>query len=194
MATRARYAKSFAQAIFACIVLASVQAQPKTGSSSISIQIQAVVPQILTMSLDFSPDASTRVRGWLSSQEERADTPSASNRSESRDFRIREGAVVELGGIHLFSNTNAPASIQIYSANGGCLLPDSTERPMPIPYSLIVGEQRTLGSAGSFSVRSPGKTPMEGTDLRVALAIASVPRVASSGWYSDTLTFQVAAN
>ncbi|HEY9053557.1 MAG TPA: hypothetical protein VIO60_01930 [Rectinemataceae bacterium] len=194
MAKPARYAKSLAPVLLACLALTMPNAQPKPGSTSVSIQIQAVVPPILNLSLDFAPHSTAQLRGWLSPREARAETLARFGATKPSEFSIQEGAVVELGGIHVFSNTNAPASIQIHSANGGCLQSESVEKPVSIPYFLVIEGQRSLGSAGSFSIRSPGKTPMEGRDLRLALAIASVPPAASSGWYSDTLTFQIAAN
>jgi hypothetical protein len=170
----------------AFVAIAGLHAQTQSGTKSASIQIVAVVPTILKLSLDFCAGEATQVDAYF---------PSSNNTARARfspaKGEIRENSVIELGDARIFSNTNESYSVDIYSANGGMLRADSGST---IPYSLTLGGRSASNRDGAFSFQTRGRTSMEGSALMVALNIAGVPASAAEGNYSDQLMFSLSAN
>jgi hypothetical protein len=170
----------------ALIAIGSLQAQTQSGTRSASVQIIAVVPTILKLSLDFCAGEAAQVNAYLPSEN------GVSNaRLSPSKFEIRDNSVIQLGDARIFSNTNESYSVDVYSANGGVLRADSGST---IPYNLTLGGRPARNRDGAFSFQTRGRTSMEGSPLMVALAIADVPASATEGYYRDQLMFSLSAN
>jgi len=184
------------KAILAVLVFAAIAgayAQKGTSSQSTTIQIVAVVPTVLRLSLDFSQDGTTQVVGYIPGAETLRNNVSYSKNSGSR-FEIKSGATVELGNAHLFSNLPSSYSVNVYSANGGTLRDASGAASGAIPYQLRLGDTISSARGGMFSFVTSGKSSKYSAPLQVALTIPSVPQTTASGFYSDQLMFSVSAN
>lgn len=173
--------------------LMSVHAQNGSASKSVSIQIVAVVPSVLRLSLDFSPDATAQLTGYIPGS-----TTLKSNASYGRSkdirFEIRAGTTIDLGNASIFSNVSSSYSVEVFSANGGSLRDPSFATNASIPYQLLLGDYAATARGGSFTFVKSGKSTKSGSPLRVALMIADVPATAPSGLYTDQLMFSIAAN
>ena len=178
-----------ASAALALIAAGCLYAQSPSTGRSVSIQIVAVIPPVLRLALDFCAGEIAQVNAYLHPKNGAEDS-----RIDATRHEIREGSVIELGNARIFSNTGKSYSVQVYSANGGNLRPDSGPSTASIPYSLSLDGIPARNRDGAFSFQTRGKTTMEGTALRVALAIAAIPASASGGDYSDQLLFSLAAN
>ena len=184
------------KAILAVLVFAAIAgayAQKGTSSQSTTIQIMAVVPTVLRLSLDFSQDGTTQVVGYIPGAETLRNNVSYNKNSASR-FEIKSGATVELGNAHLFSNLPTSYSVNVYSANGGSLRDASGDATDAIPYQLCLGDATSSARGGMFSFATSGKSSKYSAPLKVALTILSLPQTAASGFYTDQLMFSVSAN
>lgn len=186
-------AKKAILAFLALAVVAGAYAQKKASSQSIAIQIVAVVPTVLRLSLDFSQDGTAQLVGYVPGLETLRNNIGYSKNSGSR-FEIREGATIELGNAHLFSNLPSSYSVNVYSANGGSLRDASGSTTDSIPYQLCLGDSTASASGGIFSFATSGKSSKYSAPLKVALTIPNVPQATASGYYSDRLMFSVSAN
>lgn len=166
-------------ALFALAATASLSAQ---NNKSVSVQIVATVPAVLTLSLDFSADATTQVAGFI---------PGIAVPGAANAFQIRDGATVGLGNARLVSNVSSSYSVNVYSANGGALVDANGSK---VNYQLQLGDKVANANGGTFSFSASGKSTRNGNPLAVALSIPSVPAGAASGFYTDSLMFSVAAN
>jgi len=164
--------------------IAGAYAQNPQKNSSVSINIVATVPVMLSLSLDFDQNSTTRVAGYLADDTGLAGTTASG-------FQIAPGVQVELGGARLFTNLPGSYSIDVYSSNGGSLMSESGDA---IPYSLHLGDSSAMARDGAFCFSQNGKSAMTGDSLMVALEIDTVPAAASSGLYTDHLMFSVSAN
>ena len=186
---------SVKRCFFALLALAAftgASAQAQTSSRNAAVQIVAVVPAVLRLSLDFSPDATVQLAGYIPETEaDSAAAPRARN-AESR-FEIRPGAKVDLGKARLVSNLSS-YSVKVYSANGGSLRDESDAAGSAIPYQLQLGGAAADARGGTFTFSAQGRSTRDGNPLMVALAIDSVPADAGSGVYTDQLTFAISAN
>ncbi|HWR10627.1 MAG TPA: hypothetical protein VN445_02290 [Rectinemataceae bacterium] len=184
-------------AVFTALALATLTgtyAQQASTSKSVSIQLVAVVPAMLKLSLDFSTDTTIQLSGYIPGNETYSGNI-RSARSEGSRFEIKSGSTIDLGNARLFSNLRSSYSVNVYSANGGSLRDPSGADSAAIPYQVCLGNTTTSARGGTFSFAGPGmSTTMEGSSLRVALVINNVPQTASSGFYSDQLMFSVSAN
>lgn len=182
--------KRIVLAVLMIIVCASVFAQNSPRSTSATIQIVAIVPSILKLNLDFSNSSTATVLGYLRSDGSTTPMPAV----KGNQFEIKPGAMVELGNARLFSNVPGSYTITAYSANGGALKNTYGMTNDAIPYSLILGSMQAVPQGGAFHFTSSGKSTRDGTELKVALALGSVPSSAPAGFYADQLMFSVAAN
>jgi hypothetical protein len=180
-------------AIVALAAIAGAGAQSDARSQSVTIQIVAVVPAVLRLSLDFSPDGCARLNGYVPGAEALGSDASYS-RSEGTNFEIKAGTKVELGNARLFSNVMAPYSIHVYSANGGSLRDPRGAAKSCVPYRLCLGDSVAAAQGGVFSFAASGKSSKDNAPLMVALAISDVPPAAVCGYYTDQLMFSVSAN
>jgi hypothetical protein len=171
---------------FALLAISGLHAQTR----SISVQIVAIVPTILKLSLDFGAGAVAQVSGYLS----RDDDVGSASQAKAALFEIRDNAVIELGGARIFSNTPQAYSVDVFSTNGCALHSDSGSDDSNIPYSLTLDGRPGKLRDGAFSFQTGGKTSMDGSAHKVALAIAKVPASSSGGFYSDQLLFALSAN
>jgi len=178
-----------ALAALAFVAVTGIHAQTQSGTKSASIQIVAVVPTMLKLSVDFCAGAVAQVKAFLSSK-----TPETVKSAASSGFEIKENSVMELGDARIFSNTTGSYSVDVYSANGGSLRNESNSAGSDIPYSLSFGGISAKNRDGAFSFQTRGKSQMDGSTMKVALAIASVPSAALVGRYSDQLMFSLSAN
>lgn len=180
-------------ALLAFAAIASANAQNRTSSQSTTIQIVAVVPTILRLSLDFSQDGTTQLVGYIPGAETLRSNVSYIKNAGSR-FEIRAGATVELGNAHLFSNLPSSYSVNVYSANGGSLRDASSDAMAAIPYLLCLGGATSSARGGVFSFAASGKYSKYSEPLKVALTIPSVPQTSAGGFYTDQLMFSISAN
>lgn len=187
------FAKKSILAVLAFAAIAGAYAQKGTSSQSTTIQIMAVVPTVLRLSLDFSQDGTTQVVGYVPGAEALRSNASYAMNAGSR-FEIKPGARVELGNAHLFSNLPSSYSVNVYSANGGTLRDASGAAISSIPYQLCLGDAISSARSGMFSFSTSGKSSKYSAPLKVALSIPSVPATAASGFYADQLMFSVSAN
>ncbi|MCE1196569.1 hypothetical protein LWX53_08755 [bacterium] len=177
----------FALLAFIALAGASVQAQ---ASRTAAIQIVAVVPAVLRLSLDFSSDATVQLAGYIPGTDA---APALHSRSAGAGFEIKPGAKVDLGKAKLLSNLSS-CSVKVYSANGGTLRGESGDAGSSIPYQLQLGDAAAEARGGTFTFSARGRTTRDGDPLTVALAIDSVPTNAGSGIYTDQLMFAISAN
>lgn len=178
--------------LFACLfsLLALAAASAQNSGRSVSVQIVATVPPVLSLSLDFSPDASATVAGFLPAEGAAVSGP-AGRTGGKNAFEMREGARVELGNARLVSNLSSSYSVQVHSANGGALV---DERGTKVVYQLSLGESTVSARGGSFEFTASGKSSRVGTALPVGLSIPRLPAAAAGGYYTDSLFFSVSAN
>ena len=180
-------------AALAFAALAGAQAQNAAAGKSVTVQIVAVVPQVLRLALDFSANATTQLTGYIP-----GNTAPKSNVSYARPtgprFEIKSGTVVELGNANIFSNVGNSYSVEVFSSNGGLLRDPSFATNLSVPYLLYFGDTVTAARGGSFTFVRSGKSTKTGSSLRVALLIGAVPMAAPSGTYTDQLMFSIAAN
>jgi hypothetical protein len=182
--------------VLSCIVfisLSSAFSQVNPNSKSVSIQIVAVVPPLLQLSLDFAQNSSTQLAGYIGGIEESRQAAHLSS-SMASGFEIKEGVRVELGDARLFSNITGSYSIDVYSVNGGTLRDPRGIAQDAIPYSLSLGENEAIAKNGTFNFRQTGKSTRDGSTMKVSLAITDVPPQATRGLYVDNLMFSVSAN
>lgn len=180
--------------ILAMLLIAAVMgsyAQTGSDSRSATIQIVAVVPSILKLSLDFSSDATAQLTGYIPGPNASAINVSYSKGSR---FEIRQGARVDVGNARLFSNMNSSYSVAVYSANNGTLRDPSGKSQVAIQYGLFLGDKYDVARGGAFTFMASGKSTKSGTPLKVALAINDIPSIATSGIYTDQLMFSISAN
>lgn len=182
--------KRIVLAVLMTIVCASVFAQNSSRSTSATIQIVAIVPSILKLNLDFANSSTATLLGYLRSD----GTTSPMPVSKGNQFEIKPNATVELGNARLFSNVPGSYTIIAYSANGGTLKNSYGMTADGIPYSLILGSMQATPQGGAFRFTASGKSTRDGTELKVALALGSVPANAPAGFYADQLMFSVSAN
>jgi hypothetical protein len=180
-------------ALLAFAALAGANAQAKASSKTATIQIVAVVPAVLRLSLDFSADATVQLAGYIPGTEAAA-VPAAYSKNAGSRFEIKSGAKVDIGNARLFSNLSSSYSVNVYSANGGTLRDANNAAAAAIPYQLQLGDSAADARGGTFSFNASGKSTKGGEPLMVALAINSVPAGARSGFYTDQLMFAVSAN
>ena len=185
--------RRFIIAAFALAALSGAQAQKAAAGKSVTVQIVAVVPQVLRLALDFSADATAQLTGYIPGNAVPKSNVSYA-RSTGPRFEIRPGSVVELGNANIFSNVDSSYSVEVFSSNGGSLRDPSFATNLSIPYLLYFGDTATAARGGSFSFARSGKSTKTGPSLRVALMIGSVPTAAPSGTYTDQLMFSIAAN
>lgn len=177
--------------VFAAIAGAS--AQNRTSSKSTTIEIVAVVPAVLRVSLDFSQDSTAQIAGYIPNDASLRSDIAYSKNGNSR-FEIKSGTTVNLGNARLFSNVVTSYSVNVYSANDGSLRDSSGVALNAIPYQLCLGDATATAKAGTFSFAAAGKHSKNAEPLKVALMINDVPQTAVSGFYSDQLMFSVSAN
>ena len=187
------FAKKSILAVLAFAAIAGAYAQRGTSSQSTTIQIVAVVPTVLRLSLDFSQNGTTQVVGFIPGAETIRSNVSYSKNSGSR-FEIKSGASFELGNAQIFSNLPSTYSVNVYSANGGTLRDASGDANSAIPYQLCLGAAVSSARGGMFSFTASGKSSKYSAPLKVALSFPEVPATASSGFYTDQLVFSVSAN
>lgn len=187
------FAKKSILAVLAFAAIAGAYAQKGTSSQSTTIQIVAVVPTVLRLSLDFSQNGTTQVVGFIPGAETLRSNVSYSKNSSSR-FEIKSGVSFELGNAQIFSNLPSSYSIIVYSANGGTLRDASGDANGAIPYQLCLGAAISSARGGMFSFVASGKSSKYNAPLKVAISIPSVPPTAASGFYTDQLMFSVSAN
>lgn len=180
-------------AIVALAVIAGAGAQSDARSQSVTIQIVAVVPAVLRLALDFSPDGYARLNGYVPGAEVLGSDASYS-RSAGINFEIKAGTKVELGNARLFSNVTSSYSIRVHSANGGLLRDPGDAAKSSVPYRLCLGDSVAAAQGGVFSFAASGKSSKGNVPLMVALDIGDVPSAATSGYYTDQLMFSVSAN
>ena len=188
-----RFLRSAVFAMLALGILTGANAQKTSNSKSISIQIVAVVPAILKLSLDFSNNASANLTGYIPDNGLSPGNAAYAPNDNLR-FEIKTGAVVHLGNASLFSNVTSSYTIKVYSANGGALMALSGTDKTAIPYELHLGDTASTAEGGAFSFAAAGKSSKSSKPLSVALAFRDVPQSAASGNYSDQLMFSVSAN
>lgn len=176
-------------ALFIALSLMSVSAQ--TGTHASVLQIVAVVPPVLKLSLDFSQGSTTNLVGVIPSGDASASQLPA---NEGSSFVIRAGARINVGNARLFSNIKSSYTISVVSANGGELRDPAGNPGSGIGYELSLGDMPARASGNTFSFLASGKSVRGGTAMSVALNIPQVPAGASSGVYSDQITFSIAAN
>ena len=162
-------------------------AQKDALSRSVSLQIVAVVPPILNLSLDFAPSHSASLNGYLS----KGKVPAINASYQSGpQFELRGNESIDLGNATFFSNIPHGYTISAASLNSGYLKGNATL----IPYFLKIGDSIASASGGVFSFSAFGKTNRGGRSLPVSILIGSVPQTAESGVYTDTLVFGISAN
>lgn len=172
--------------------LAFQAASAQNSGRSVSVQIVATVPTVLSLSLDFSADAGTIVAGYLPDSGTATQVPEREKRAKGRNaFEIREGTRVALGNARLISNISSSYSVQVHSANGGALV---DERGTKVAYQLTLGDRTASARGGSFQFTASGTSTRAGTALPVGLSISSLPADAAGGFYTDSLFFSVSAN
>lgn len=180
--------------VTACLLsfLAFGAASAQNSGRSVSVQIVATVPVVLSLSLDFSADAGTTVAGYLPDAGSLIPVTEQGRRANAGNaFEIREGARVALGNARLVSNISSSYSVQVHSANGGALV---DERGTKVTYQLTLGDRTISAREGSFQFAASGKSTRAGTALPVGLSISSLPSGAAGGFYTDSLFFSVSAN
>ncbi len=180
-------------AVLAFAALAGTQAQGRSAGKSVTVQIVAVVPQVLRLALDFSADATAQLTGYIPGIAAPKSTVSYTRPTGPR-FEIKAGTVVELGNANIFSNIGSSYSVEVFSSNGGLLRDPSFATNLSVPYLLYLGDAATAARGGSFTFVRSGKSTNAGSSLRVALLIGDVPIAAPSGAYTDQLMFSIAAN
>jgi len=194
-------------AALAFALTAGAFAQGSVSTKSVSIRLVAVVPAILRLSLDFSPDSTAQVSGFVANSDgansdgansDTANSTTLANGaySEARGsrFEIKSGSTMDLGNARLYSNVMSSYSVNVYSANGGSLRDPTDAAKGAIPYQLCLGDSVATARGGAFTFATSGKSSMTNAPLRVGLAIDNVPQTASGGFYSDQLMFSVSAN
>ncbi len=172
----------------------SVQAQGKSTSKSISIQIVAYVPPTLRLNLDFSRDGSLAINGRIRGEKDSGSlsTQSLSVSGSGRsDFDISPGATIIIGNASLFSNLPGTYSVIVYSSNGGYLRNSSSAAASRIPYQLMLGDRLSSAQQGSFRFALGGKAGKGSPDFKVALSFGTLD--AEEGDYSDNLSFSIIA-
>ncbi|MCX7027702.1 MAG: hypothetical protein NT061_09525 [Spirochaetes bacterium] len=183
--------KQFAFAVLA-LAAACLHAQTQSTSKSVSVQLVAIVPTVLKLSLDFCTGSTAQITGYLPSKDKAGSASSAL--AASPGFEIQEDELFELGDARILCNTTGIYSIDVFSANGGSLRSISGSTASDIPYRLSIGGRPTGVRNGAFSFQMTGKSSFWDSPLKVALAIASIPASASSGFYGDQLLFSLSAN
>lgn len=173
--------------------LVGTNAQARASSTSATIRLVAVIPAVLRLSLDFSHDATTRIAGYIPSEDTLHADARQPNDGDSQ-FEIRQGATLDLGNARLFSNVTSSYSVNVYSANGGSLRDPTGAIVAAIPYNLYFGNSSISARGGSFTFVTSGLSTNNSAPLKVALEISDVPQTATSGFYTDQLMFAMAAN
>jgi hypothetical protein len=188
--------KIWKRSIFIALAFAalmSVHAQNGSNTKSASIRLVAVVPAILRLSLDFSPDGTTQLTGYIPGNEA-LQAKVAYGHTEGSRFEIKAGAMVNLGNATIFSNIGNSYSVTVFSSNGGSLRDPNFATSASIPYQLLLGGTVATARGGSFSFTRSGKSSNSSAALSVALMITDVPAAAPSGQYTDRLLFSISAN
>lgn len=188
-----RFLRSAVFTMLALVTLTGAYAQKTSNSKSVSIQIVAVVPAVLKLSLDFSNDASANLTGYIPANGTVSGNAAYALNNDLR-FEIKTGAVVHLGNASLFSNVTSSYTVKVHSANGGALRDLTGTDKTAIPYELYLGDTASTAEGGTFSFAAAGKSSKYSEPFSVALAIRDVPQSAASGSYSDRLMFSVSAN
>ncbi len=170
----------------ACLVLAlfavsSVAAQT-SNRTSVAIHLSVYVPPTLQLSVDFASGGVTQITGHLGT------TPGDSDSG----FEIRPNAVFTLGAARIVSNLSSSYSIVIQSMNSGTL--KNQDSDSEIAYSLLIGGVPAARYGDAFRVVSSVRTPREGTELPVSIALGNIPSSAAAGLYTDNLLFNIMAN
>ncbi len=161
--------------------LSSVFAQTSNKTSA-TIQLAVYVPPILTLSVNFASGGVTQITGHI------GNTPGTYNNG----FELRPNSIFTLGAARIVSNLTSSYSIVIQSMNSGTL--KNQDSGSEIAYDLLIGGIPAARYGDAFRVVSSIKTPRDGIELPVSIALGNIPPNASSGLYADNLLFNIMAN
>jgi len=169
------------------VFLAFSSSAQTSNRTSTSIRLTVHVPSVLQLSLDFGNGGVAQINGYL------GDSLEALQGSFTQGgFALASNSTFSLGCAKIISNLASSYSIIVQSMNG-CRLKNLTSGS-EISYSLLIGGVPTKQYGDAFRMTTSIRTPREGTELPVSIALGAIPTNAAFGAYTDNLLFNVSAN
>ncbi len=154
-----------------------------SNNTSVTLHLSVYVPPVLQLSVDFASGGVTQITGYLGNTTSPAHTDG---------FELKPNTIFTLGAARIVSNLNSSYSIIVQSMNNGTLKNQASGSA--IAYALLIGGEPAARYGDAFRIVSSIKTPRDGTELPVSIALGDIPSSASYGLYTDNLLFNIMAN
>jgi hypothetical protein len=169
------------------VFLAFSSSAQTSNRTSTSIQLTVYVPSVLQLSLDFGNAGVAQINGYLGNS-----LGSMQGSFAQGGFALASNSTFSLGNAKIVSNLGSSYSISVQSMNSGRL--KNFASGSEISYSLLIGGVPTMQYGDAFRMTSSLRTPREGIELPVSIALGTIPTNAAFGAYTDNLLFNVSAN